>query len=85
LPRLSAISFGGRVVLSTPIVANPARGMMRLWTLDAHAHGAEVVSYFRWRQAPFAQEQMRTADRRLWRGHTRFQRLAKLTHQPRFA
>src|SRR5208282_2488317 len=22
------------------------------------AHGAEIVSYFRWRQAPFAQEQM---------------------------
>ena len=36
----------------------PARGMVRLWTLEAHAHGAEVVSYFRWRQAPFAQEQM---------------------------
>jgi beta-galactosidase len=32
--------------------------MVRLWTLEAHAHGAEVVSYFRWRQAPFAQEQM---------------------------
>jgi beta-galactosidase GanA len=58
LPRLSAISFGERVVLSNPIVASPARGMMRLWTLDAHAHGAEVVSYFRWRQAPFAQEQI---------------------------
>jgi beta-galactosidase len=36
----------------------PAPGMVRLWTLEAHAHGAEVVSYFRWRQAPFAQEQM---------------------------
>ncbi|MBV9287522.1 MAG: beta-galactosidase, partial [Hyphomicrobiales bacterium] len=36
----------------------PARGMVRLWTLEAHAHGAEVVCYFRWRQAPFAQEQM---------------------------
>jgi beta-galactosidase len=36
----------------------PARGMVRLWTLEAHAHGAEVVSYFRWRQASFAQEQM---------------------------
>ena len=36
----------------------PARGMVRLWTLEAHAHGADVVSYFRWRQAPFAQEQM---------------------------
>ncbi|MER3537445.1 MAG: beta-galactosidase [Thermus sp.] len=37
---------------------SPARGMVRLWTWEALAHGAEVVSYFRWRQAPFAQEQM---------------------------
>lgn len=36
----------------------PAPGMVRLWTLQAFAHGAECVSYFRWRQAPFAQEQM---------------------------
>ena len=34
---------------------------MRLWSWEAFAHGAEVVSYFRWRQAPFAQEQMHTA------------------------
>jgi beta-galactosidase len=32
--------------------------MVRLWTWEAFAHGAETVSYFRWRQAPFAQEQM---------------------------
>ena len=31
---------------------------MRLWSWEAFAHDAEVVSYFRWRQAPFAQEQM---------------------------
>ena len=36
----------------------PHPGMVRLWTWEAFAHGAEVVSYFRWRQAPFAQEQM---------------------------
>ena len=36
----------------------PLPGMVRFWTLEAIAHGAEVVSYFRWRQAPFAQEQM---------------------------
>ena len=36
----------------------PLPGMVRLWSLEAVAHGAEVVSYFRWRQAPFAQEQM---------------------------
>jgi beta-galactosidase len=37
---------------------SPAPGMVRLWSWEAFAHGAEVVSYFRWRQAPFAQEQM---------------------------
>ena len=36
----------------------PAPGMVRLWTLEAFAHGADCVSFFRWRQAPFAQEQM---------------------------
>ncbi|NNE49653.1 MAG: beta-galactosidase [Altererythrobacter sp.] len=36
----------------------PLDGMVALWTLEAMAHGAEMVSYFRWRQAPFAQEQM---------------------------
>ncbi len=38
----------------------PLPGMVKLWTLEAQAHGAELVSYFRWRQAPFAQEQMHT-------------------------
>jgi len=37
---------------------SPRPGMVRLWTWEAFAHGAEVVSYFRWRQLPFAQEQM---------------------------
>lgn len=37
---------------------SPKDGMVRLWTWEAFAHGAGVVSYFRWRQAPFAQEQM---------------------------
>ncbi|MCS7057821.1 MAG: beta-galactosidase [Meiothermus sp.] len=36
---------------------SPAPGMVRLWTWEALAHGAEVVSYFRWRQFPKAQEQ----------------------------
>ncbi|MXQ09152.1 beta-galactosidase [Alphaproteobacteria bacterium GH1-50] len=35
----------------------PLPGMVRLWTWEAIAHGAEAVCYFRWRQAPFAQEQ----------------------------
>ncbi|MEP2782214.1 MAG: beta-galactosidase [Pseudoruegeria sp.] len=36
----------------------PLPGMMRLWAWEAFAHGAETVCYFRWRQAPFAQEQL---------------------------
>lgn len=36
----------------------PLPGMVRLWSWEAFAHGAETVCYFRWRQAPFAQEQM---------------------------
>ena len=36
----------------------PLPGMARLWAWEAFAHGAEAVSYFRWRQAPMAQEQM---------------------------
>ncbi len=35
----------------------PLPGMARLWAHEAFAHGAEAVLYFRWRQAPFAQEQ----------------------------
>ncbi len=41
-----------------PFNPAPLPGMVRLWAIEAAAHGAEVVSYFRWRQAPFAQEQM---------------------------
>ena len=36
----------------------PLPGMVRLWTWEAFAHGAEAVCYFRWRQAPFSQEQL---------------------------
>lgn len=38
--------------------AIPVAGAVRMWSWEAIAHGAETVSYFRWRQAPFAQEQM---------------------------
>ena len=41
-----------------PANADPLPGMVRLWTWEAFAHGAEAVSYFRWRQLPFGQEQM---------------------------
>ncbi|PWQ96984.1 beta-galactosidase [Leucothrix arctica] len=43
---------------------SPLDGMVRLWSWEAFAHGAEVVSYFRWRQAPFAQEQMHSGLKR---------------------
>jgi len=36
----------------------PLPGMVRLWTWEAFAHGAETVAYFRWRQVPFGQEAM---------------------------
>ncbi|MDE9449823.1 beta-galactosidase [Aliiroseovarius sp. Z3] len=36
----------------------PLPGMVRLWTWEAFAHGAEAVCYFRWRQAHFGQEQL---------------------------
>ncbi len=35
----------------------PLPGMVRLWAWEAFAHGAETVCAFRWRQAPFGQEQ----------------------------
>jgi beta-galactosidase len=41
-----------------PWNALPLRGMVRAWTWEAFAHGAELVSYFRWRQLPYGQEQM---------------------------
>lgn len=40
---------------------SPAPGAQRLWAWEAFACGAETVSYFRWRQAPFGQEQMHEA------------------------
>ncbi len=36
----------------------PAPGVVRLWSQQAFAHGANVVSYFRWRAARGAQELM---------------------------
>ncbi len=39
---------------------SPLPGMVRIWGWEGFAHGAELVSYFRWRQLPAAQEQMHT-------------------------
>ncbi|KAF3767341.1 family 42 glycoside hydrolase [Cryphonectria parasitica EP155] len=36
---------------------SPLEGMVRLWTLETYAASGDVVSYFRWRQVPYAQEQ----------------------------
>ncbi|GBF04380.1 beta-galactosidase [Deinococcus aerius] len=41
-----------------PYNAQPAPGAVQLWTAQAWAHGADVVSYFRWRAATMAQEVM---------------------------
>jgi beta-galactosidase len=38
-------------------IRTPRRGQMRLHTYQMVAHGAEVVSYFRWRSARFGTEQ----------------------------
>ncbi|MDU0355222.1 beta-galactosidase [Paraglaciecola aquimarina] len=42
----------------------PEKGMVRLWSWQAFAHGADCVCFFRWRQAPFAQEQMHAGIKR---------------------
>ena len=34
----------------------PRPGQMRLWTMQSVAHGADFVSYFRWRTAPYGTE-----------------------------
>jgi len=58
------ISFILRVMEQQPGPVNwapfnpaPLPGAVHLWSMEAFAHGAEVVSYFRWKQCPFAQEQ----------------------------
>ena len=43
----------------------PHPGMVEFWSWVAFAHGAETVCYFRWRQAPFAQEQMHAGLKRV--------------------
>lgn len=36
--------------------SQPRPGQLRLWSYQAAARGAELISYFRWRTCPFAQE-----------------------------
>ena len=63
----------------------PLPGMVRLWSWEAFAHGAGCVSYFRWRQAPFAQEQMHaglnTPDNLLDLGGSEAAQVAKEIHK----
>ena len=44
----------------------PSDGMVQTWTYEGMAHGAQTVSYFRWRQAPWAQEQLHTGLNTPW-------------------
>ncbi|MEM0909852.1 MAG: beta-galactosidase [Pseudomonadota bacterium] len=43
----------------------PVNGMVKFWSWEAIAHGASTISYFRWRQAAFAQEQMHAGIKRV--------------------
>ncbi|MGE3798613.1 MAG: beta-galactosidase, partial [Thermomicrobiales bacterium] len=57
----------------------PADGAVALWTVQAYAHGASCVSYFRWRAATIAQELMHSGllrhDESLDRGGREVSRL----------
>ena len=43
----------------------PKDGAVRMWSWEAFAHGAEGVAFFRYRQAPFAQEQFHAGLKRV--------------------
>ncbi len=58
LPRWWVMEQQPGPVNWAPYNPAPLPGMVRLWSWEAFAHGAEAVCYFRWRQAPMAQEQM---------------------------
>lgn len=72
-----------------PYAPQPAEGAMHLWAHHAVAHGASVVSYFRWRRCLSGQEQyhagLRRADGSPGRGYgeakraaTEFERIGEL-------
>jgi beta-galactosidase len=66
----------------------PATGAVALWTAQAWGHGANVVSYFRWRAATMAQELMHSGilrhDESLDRGGDEIKQfdLAQLSNEP---
>lgn len=42
--------------VNRPAIPSPRPGQLRLWTYQSIAHGADLVSYFRWRTATFGTE-----------------------------
>jgi beta-galactosidase len=64
----------------------PAAGAVGLWTAQAWAHGASVVSYFRWRAATVAQELLHSGllrhDETLDRGGAEVAGLSQLRGLP---
>jgi len=64
-----------------PYAPQPAEGAVRLWTHQAIAHGADVVSYFRWQRCREGQEQyhagLRHADGEPDRGYHEASRVAE--------
>ncbi|SPO46269.1 related to beta-galactosidase [Moesziomyces antarcticus] len=44
-----------------PYNPSPKLGMVRLWQHETFAHGGSMSNIFRWREVPFAQEQMHAA------------------------
>jgi beta-galactosidase len=67
----------------------PLPGMVRLWTWEAFAHGAEAVCYFRWRRPPSRRRQMHAGllrpDSRDAPGLTRRQVARELGNRPEIA
>lgn len=47
---------GGGSWIKTVLVAAPQPGQLALWSLQSMAHGANYISYFRWRTCTFGQE-----------------------------
>lgn len=47
---------GGSAISKTSQLPTPKPGQARLWTMQAIAHGADFVSYFRWRTCSFGNE-----------------------------
>jgi len=42
--------------VNRPAIPSPRQGQLRLWTYQSIAHGADLISYFRWRTATYGTE-----------------------------